>query len=851
MASPPHNNPLTTRIHHPKNAKATTEIKEDPELWRDIQANVRKMDDLYDATFYTWLRSEDNVLVTASYLQRLAGEYDLDRIEHALCWLVNGWRLESIAILVKQVTFDWVLAKGDQGELNRARLVLALTDNWAIQYIARLACTLLISAIESSPPAPLLKFSSTHSRMSSMPSSPVASPSLTMTATMFGPEGHPYGLSLASTSRPITPPLSSRSTASSSPSSPSPSLATSPVFSTFAPQPTHGRRMAVSRRLGSPMHTTMHSSTAEEVALQLGRPASAARPLSPALSAGSHRTGHYRQSSSNLQQQRQQDHTQHGVLTTPSHPSFTANSVSATTNIYPPQQQASYHPHNCTVSHHHHPSHQQQQHAHRSLAHAPRSHGSHARQQSQPGTVSSSKQHWLQQQSSYSSSPVFYMNKSLFMEELSRKWSFCRLSEFFQCMDPDAGIKHRFKCKLLKESALKEELSQKQHSSTSVKNASMQQQKLNQEQNSPLEGKDPDGKLTATVDVPLSPMDQTPLEATIINDRVDVSGDVVMTEDDPNHRHQANDGPPSTFAPSSSITRPSMTPTSLVQQTRDICEAISLHPFDSTVETSVAATSARTATVSAPINLVQLQHDQAQYHSLQSFSHGDYNDDMNSGLSRGCKSTDGSHQHCRAQTVEAIMSGGLGTTGSRLSSSSSSSSSSATSPTPTSSASASLSTLTLAESGMEQATRPMSQPQTPYGSNFTTQALYRHVTTLSAAPVSTSTMPSSSTSVAASSSATTLSITANVGQRHTHDSTSTKRKNSLGVSLTSPSHCSSFSSTSSSSASAHSSADASMSSSSAIFPGARRTSTSTSTTNEDLKRLRCSRQNSTSSSSGI
>ncbi|KAI9241355.1 MAG: hypothetical protein BYD32DRAFT_357360, partial [Podila humilis] len=79
----------------------------DPELWRDIQSNVRKMDDLYDATFYTWLRSEDNVLVTASYLQRLTGEYSLDRIEHALCWLVNGWRLESIAILIKQVTFDW------------------------------------------------------------------------------------------------------------------------------------------------------------------------------------------------------------------------------------------------------------------------------------------------------------------------------------------------------------------------------------------------------------------------------------------------------------------------------------------------------------------------------------------------------------------------------------------------------------------------------------------------------------------------------------------------------------------------------------------------------------------------
>lgn len=81
------------------------------------------MDDLYDATFYTWLKSEDNVLVTASYLQRLAGEYDHDRIEHALCWLVHGWRLESIAVLVKQVTFDWIHVHGEQGKTKNVAFV--------------------------------------------------------------------------------------------------------------------------------------------------------------------------------------------------------------------------------------------------------------------------------------------------------------------------------------------------------------------------------------------------------------------------------------------------------------------------------------------------------------------------------------------------------------------------------------------------------------------------------------------------------------------------------------------------------------------------------------------------------
>ncbi|KAF9343817.1 hypothetical protein BGX26_005174 [Mortierella sp. AD094] len=301
------------------------------------------MDDLYDATFYTWLRSEDNVLVTASYLQRLASEYDLDRIEHALCWLVNGWQLESIAILVKQVTFDWVVAKGDQGELNRAKLVLALTDNWAIQYIARLACTLLTSATTSSSPQPLplLKFAPCHSRMSSLPGSP------TMTPSMFGPEGQTYGSLLASSSsRSSTPPLSVRSAASSSPSSPSPSFSASPVLSTFTPQSTHGRRMAVSRRLGSPMPMSMATTVTDDTTPQLGRPSSAANP------SGSNRMGHYRQTSSTLpaQQQRQQDHTQQqGVSATSASlldsSSTTPTSATPAVSGHSSHIQASYHPH--------------------------------------------------------------------------------------------------------------------------------------------------------------------------------------------------------------------------------------------------------------------------------------------------------------------------------------------------------------------------------------------------------------------------------------------------------------------------------------------------------------------------
>jgi len=70
------------------------------------------MDTLYDATFYNWLKSEDNVVVISMYLHRIANQYPLPRIINALKWLISDWRLESIAVLVKQVTVDW---KGNEG----------------------------------------------------------------------------------------------------------------------------------------------------------------------------------------------------------------------------------------------------------------------------------------------------------------------------------------------------------------------------------------------------------------------------------------------------------------------------------------------------------------------------------------------------------------------------------------------------------------------------------------------------------------------------------------------------------------------------------------------------------------
>ncbi|KAF9418616.1 hypothetical protein BGZ76_004364, partial [Entomortierella beljakovae] len=725
-----------------------------PELWRDIQANVRKMDDLYDATFYTWLRSEDNVLVTASYLQRLAGEYDLERIEHALC------------------------------ELNRARLVLALTDNWGIQYIARLASTLLTNATLPTTPQPLLshKFPHSHTRMSSMPNSSITSlsPSSISPPSMIGVDGNSYSSSSSSssssspstTSRSSTPPHNPRSAISSSPSSPSPAFAAAPAHSNFASQPTHGRRMAVSRRLGSPMSMSI---TITDDATTQGRPSLQANPLL------SGRSGHYRQTSSTQHQQRQSDHGASFPSSASSNPTSPSSSQHPTPG-YPTQASTSYHPHHCNFSHqHHHRNHHSQpQHNQlpsRSPSHAARGINSHARQQSQPGTISTAKQHLLQQQTSVPSAPVFYMNKTLFMEELSRKWSFCRLSEFFQFMDPSSESDKR------------------------------EDQVMAEDQ-----------AITG---------DSMALD--IVVNTADAVNDVEMTEIEP-----------------SGISHPIVPPSSTTFETtiesQSACglrDTSTLHPFEGTSDNH---SNTRATSISAPINVNHSQNDQSHYHAGQTFGHSDYNDDMNSGFNRGSKPAENCHQHCRSQTVEAIMSGGLGGAGSISVSSSSSCSSSTPSPTSTSAASASLSTLTLADSGAEQSSRSSSQH-----TSFSPPGLYRHSTTHTMS-ASTPAIPTTSTSVAASSSASTLHLHANTHQRHAHDSTSTKRKNSLGVSLASSSHCSSFSSTSSSTTA---STDSSMNSSSSIFPGARRTSTSASTTNDDMKRLRCSRQNSTSSTTGI
>ncbi|KAG0181642.1 hypothetical protein DFQ28_009527 [Apophysomyces sp. BC1034] len=124
---------------HPSGAEKEAE-EEKSTGWEDVYCNVKRMDQMYDATFYSWLKSEDNVLVTAMYLHRIANEYPLERIVNALRWLVSGWRWESTSILVRQVTIDW---RDEIGDYRRAYLLRELTQDSAMQFTATLITTIL------------------------------------------------------------------------------------------------------------------------------------------------------------------------------------------------------------------------------------------------------------------------------------------------------------------------------------------------------------------------------------------------------------------------------------------------------------------------------------------------------------------------------------------------------------------------------------------------------------------------------------------------------------------------------------------------------------------------------------
>jgi hypothetical protein len=73
----------------------------------DISVNMKLMDKLYNASFYEYIKGEENVLMIARNLLIMIQEFPLIKVATALRWVINGWKLESVAKLLRLITQDW------------------------------------------------------------------------------------------------------------------------------------------------------------------------------------------------------------------------------------------------------------------------------------------------------------------------------------------------------------------------------------------------------------------------------------------------------------------------------------------------------------------------------------------------------------------------------------------------------------------------------------------------------------------------------------------------------------------------------------------------------------------------
>jgi hypothetical protein len=65
-----------------------------------------KMDKLFDATFSTWIKAEENIPISCSHLKRISLEYGIGHVVHGLGWLIQGWKSASVVTLLKGLFID-------------------------------------------------------------------------------------------------------------------------------------------------------------------------------------------------------------------------------------------------------------------------------------------------------------------------------------------------------------------------------------------------------------------------------------------------------------------------------------------------------------------------------------------------------------------------------------------------------------------------------------------------------------------------------------------------------------------------------------------------------------------------
>eukprot|EP01134_Creolimax_fragrantissima_P005098 CFRG5098T1 len=109
-----------------KSVFKTKKPKIDP--W-DVEASMEYMDITHAAHFREWVRSEENLHLTAHHLRRVLSESTLEcevrRVANGLRWITSGWATKSVSDLLK------LLCKG-RSTTWKATLTNLMTAEWPL-----------------------------------------------------------------------------------------------------------------------------------------------------------------------------------------------------------------------------------------------------------------------------------------------------------------------------------------------------------------------------------------------------------------------------------------------------------------------------------------------------------------------------------------------------------------------------------------------------------------------------------------------------------------------------------------------------------------------------------------------
>ncbi len=135
--------------------------------WIDVERNLRQMDELHEAAFTDWIKNERNLSLSLPHIKRVMYEYNLDRVANGLRWLIQNWRLASIAAAIKFLLVDdfWIPTRSKNGNKlcvngiryriaikdfrDRIHIIMALIEDWDLVHVRELFHFLCTSACTS------------------------------------------------------------------------------------------------------------------------------------------------------------------------------------------------------------------------------------------------------------------------------------------------------------------------------------------------------------------------------------------------------------------------------------------------------------------------------------------------------------------------------------------------------------------------------------------------------------------------------------------------------------------------------------------------------------------------------